>query len=42
MFGWATNSRIDTVLEIGIAVVYSNVNLLFLNSDNSYYFAIVW
>jgi hypothetical protein len=37
MFGWAGNSRIAVVFAIGITIVYPNTNLLFWNSENSYY-----
>jgi hypothetical protein len=42
MFGWVRNNRIAIVLGIGIAVVYPNTNLLFRNSKNNYYSAILW
>jgi hypothetical protein len=42
MFGWARNSRIDDVLRIKITVVYPNTNLLFRNSENNCYSAIMW
>jgi hypothetical protein len=42
MFGWVRNSRIATVLGIGITVVHPNANPLFRNSENNCYSAIPW
>jgi hypothetical protein len=42
MFGWVRSNRIVVVLEIEIIVVYPNVNLLFRDSENSCYSAILW
>jgi hypothetical protein len=41
MFGWVRNSRIIVVFGIEIAVVYSNANLLFQNSENNCYSVIL-
>jgi hypothetical protein len=41
-FGCVRNSRITTVFGIKITVMYSNVNLLFQNSENNCYSAILW
>jgi hypothetical protein len=37
MFEWTTNSRIAVVFGRELTVMYSNVNLLFRNSENSCY-----
>jgi hypothetical protein len=41
-FGWHKNSKIVIVLEIKIAVLYPNANLLFRNSENSCFSVIPW
>jgi hypothetical protein len=40
IFGSIRNSRKAIVLGIKIAVVYSNTNLLFVNSDNIFYYVV--
>jgi hypothetical protein len=40
-FGWHENNRIVVVFIIAIVTVQPNANLLFRNSENSYYSAIL-
>jgi hypothetical protein len=42
IIGWVRNNRITVIFGIKIVVVYPNTNLLFRNSENSYYSIILW